>query len=184
LTGNIVSTIQTQNAERQRQPPFAGCEPCKAEGSGMLTRSGVLVISLVTASATAALAYGLIAWTLAPDYQVRNNDPKLMDVARTAAPIIDSLNRYQAERGLFPALDDPALSAGLPKDVTVTSRGFRIEGHLPEWLYSLDDRKTLYRPSYKLGWDPRLVFIRSTEGSYWEYDPGDGADATRLILDR
>ena len=66
----------------------------------------------------------------------------------------------------------------------MTSRGFRIEGHLPEWLYSLDDRKTLYRLSYKLGWDPKLIFTQSPEGSSWEYDPGDGSDPTRLILDR
>jgi hypothetical protein len=166
------------------QPPSIGCEPCKAEGAGMLRRTGFLVISLVTAGAAAALSYRLFAWMLAPDDRVRNNDPKLMDVARTAAPIIASLNRYQAERGRFPTLDDPALSAGLPKDVVVTSRGFRIDGHLPEWLYSLDDRKTLYRLSYKLGWDPKLIFTKSIDESYWEYDPGDGADPTRLILDR
>jgi len=125
-------------------------------------------------------AIALVAWTLMPDYLVRDYDPALMAIARTADPIRAALDRHVQRHGRLPA--DAAGLEGLPQTIRAAGSRFVVEGRPAAWHYFGNDQGTGFTLSYKLGWDPRLILHKGPEGTFWEYDPGDGSDPTRLRL--
>src|SRR5579863_3303804 len=134
----------------------------------VLKRVLIAAIALVAFLITAAA--GLIVLALVfeypggmpPSYRAVNYDRRLTPVAREAAPIIQSIDRYYHVHGACPRAtesDIAELRGSLPKTVSLVtqSRGleFRPAGAPSGWVYdpggSDPSSCTLSR---KLGWDP------------------------------
>jgi hypothetical protein len=123
-------------------------------------------------------------------YRARDGDLLLTRIARGALPVIGTLERYKASRGVFPnsagAEDARALASELPPSVKVVRQGgwlaFQTGGPSP-WTYNLlgTDGQS-YTLSTKIGWDPRLAYRRNPEGGQWIFEPGDGSDEKVIDL--
>ena len=134
--------------------------------------------------AAAAVMIALLLWRVTPAHPARDHDPRLMEIGRTADPIIAALEAYRKERGRFPEPDDPALATKLPKHIRLPHGTFMHNDTPPGWHYAVGPQGADYSLSYKLGWDPSLSYHSRAGETYWEYDPGDGSSPTRLRLDR
>ena len=123
-------------------------------------------------------------------YRARDGDLLLTRIARSALPIIGTLDRYKATHGVFPnsasAADASALASDLPPSVKVVRQGgwlaFETGGPSPWTYYLLGSDGRSYTLSTKLGWDPRLAYRRSPAGAQWIFEPGDGSDQRFIDL--
>jgi hypothetical protein len=124
-------------------------------------------------------------------FRAVNRDTRLTPIAREAAPIIQSINRYYKAHGRCPGPNDPDLAevrAGLPSNLIATLRDgqteFREAKAVTGWWYSPADNDPaaceLWR---KLGWDPALIWRRRGGETKWIFDPGDGSDEKAIDLD-
>lgn len=106
-------------------------------------------------------------------------EAQLNKIARSASPIIQALERYHSEHQRFPA--DPAdLAPYLPPvPATPASANHNL---IRGWFYHHETSGQGYSLSYKLGWDPNLIYRCDGPAGRWEYDPGDGSPSKALSL--
>jgi hypothetical protein len=124
------------------------------------------------------------------NYKPSDHDRRLTLVAREAAPIIETINRYYEAHGRCPGKGDLAeLHETLPASLIATRVGsvageieFRQSQSSPGWLYSAH-KPTVCGLWRKLGWDPSIRWERSEGGTRWIFDPGDGSDEIEVVLD-
>jgi len=124
-------------------------------------------------------------------YRAADRDTGLTPIAREAAPIIQSINRYYNAHGRCPGPNDTDLAevrAGLPSNLIATLRDgqteFREAKTVTSWWYSAADNDPaaceLWR---KLGWDLALIWRRRGGETKWIFDPGDGSEEKTIDLD-
>ena len=107
-----------------------------------------------------------------PSYQPRDHDPELTAYARTALPIIRSIQRHREKTGRLPTCDE--LQLLLPSDESAPKDCYVYRG----WLYRPSAQ--YYTLARRLGWDPSLRFC-SKDGS-WTFCPGDGSPEKPVVL--
>jgi hypothetical protein len=138
----------------------------------------------------AVMAHLLGIGGLPSGYRARDGDLLLTRIAHSALPIIDALDRYRTDHGVFPnsahASEANAFSSYLPSSVRVVRRGrwlvFETGGLSPWTYYLLAADGSAYTLSTKLGWDPRLAYQRNRDGAQWVFVPGDGSDEKAIAL--
>jgi hypothetical protein len=151
----------------------------------------VLALAIVIVGlAIAFMRYFEFPGGMPPDYRAADFDPQLTPIARDAAPIIASINRFYAAHGKCPQTkpgDLVELHAGLANDVSATVRGddveFRKSNASSGWSYSSSPDATACTLSRKLGWDPSLVWQRNGGQARWVFVPGDGSADKPIRLD-
>ncbi len=117
-----------------------------------------------------------VPWDAFPGYRPVDYDWRLTQRARTAPVLIDALAQFRHDHSKYPEDWDqllPYLPAG-------------SEATLPEiagWHYWKHPDETGYTLSLKLGWDPGLRYHFEGSQGHWEFEPGDGTESTRIILD-
>ncbi len=99
-------------------------------------------------------------------YPAKDNDPRLLVVARSITPVIDRIDAYRTRTGKLPATTEDA------------------DAHQPDpsslyYIYTIDEDH--YLLWIKLGWDPSLVF--NSKDRSWTFVPGDGSPEKRIKLD-
>jgi hypothetical protein len=125
-------------------------------------------------------------------YKPSDHDRRLTLVAREAAPIIETIDRYYQAHGRCPGGGDLAeLRETLPPSVIATHVDsvasviqFRRPQSSPGWLWLYSAHKpTVCGLWRKLGWDPSIRWVRSEGGTRWIFDPGDGSEEKEVVLD-
>lgn len=139
----------------------------------------VVMLGLGLVCACAAMARAETPGGLPPNYPAADRDPRLTALARTALPLIAALERFRTAQGRFPDLT--AAAALEIERVRVQNLGNLVA--MGDWLYSPAPDGSAYTLSRKLGWDPRLVYERTSEGKRWVYDPGDGSAEKEIVLE-
>jgi hypothetical protein len=145
--------------------------------------------AVAVAGILAVLAYLLGLGGLHPGYRARGGDLLLTRIARGALPIIDALDRFRKDRGAYPAKTEAearVLAAYLPTSAKIIRAGNWLmfdAGGLSPWIYyPVEADGWAYSLSIKLGWDPRLVYLRNRDGARWVFVPGDGSDERAIAL--
>jgi hypothetical protein len=159
----------------------------------MNARRAILGLAVAAVAAMlvcgAVLAYLMGLGGLSPGYRARDGDLLLTQIARSALPIIDALDRFRADRGAYPSRSEAettALTAYLPTGVKIIRAGnwlmFDTGGLSPWAYYPAEADNSAYTLSVKLGWDPRLVYLRNRDGPRWVFVPGDGSEEKPVAL--
>jgi hypothetical protein len=145
--------------------------------------------ALLTMMAAAASALAQSSADVRPTYLVRDGDPQLTAIARTALPLIGALDRFRAAHGRCPRLEDRAeFAALLPPGTTIVGTftgGFVLShGEIPPWIYQAPAQQDPAQCSLsrKLGWDPDLVYEMNGVHAHWVFAPGDGSDDRAIEL--
>jgi hypothetical protein len=132
---------------------------------------GIGIMALIIVLAWAALViWGRVVF--GPPIHAVDGDPHLTAIAKSALPLIRNLDRYYGEHRHYPKETANIESTLGPTD---------SNGLFGGWYYiaEADDAYSLY---FKLGWDPSLFYRCTKDGTYWEFDPGDGAPSKILHL--
>lgn len=127
----------------------------------------LLGAACVLLAAAAWLLVARLEWPggIRSDYQARDGDPRLTEIARTASSVVAAIERHRDRSGSLPdALDELGLDE---------SSG---------WSY-VRTATDSYQLARKLGWDTALVYERHAERSTWMFAPGDGRPDLMIVLD-
>jgi hypothetical protein len=153
---------------------------------------GVAALAIVAVGAMIALVYYFeYPGGMPSSYRAADGDTRLTRIAREAAPIIASIDRFYGVRGECPRVSDGDLAElrkTLPKNLATSFHAgeieFRASGAIVGWMYySSDKDPSACQLSRKLGWDPDLVWLRHGEQTKWVFVPGDGSDEREIHLD-
>jgi hypothetical protein len=157
----------------------------------MRFRARLVAAVLLAASAVMARADGRLDG-LPPTYPAANNDPRLLPIAREAAPLIAAIDAFYKSHGACPhpnrAAEFAEFGSGLTDGYTAERHGrfvmLQQAQVIPGWIYDTSETRpaacSLWR---KLGWDPALIWRRDGDKTGWVFDPGDGSDERPLRLD-
>jgi hypothetical protein len=157
----------------------------------MRFRAGLVAAVLLAASVVTARADGRLG-ELPPSYPAAGNDPRLLSIAREAAPLIAAIDAFYRNHGACPQPDRAAelaeFSASLTDGYTAARHGrfvmLQQPQVIPSWIYdTAEARPTACSLWRKLGWDPALIWRRDGDTTGWVFDPGDGSDERPLRLD-
>ncbi len=107
-----------------------------------------------------------------PGYEAQNHDVRLTQEAKTASPLISSLERFYAEHHRYP-YNQVELIPYLPTSILgIISSDF---DQLYGWIYEPVNIGVGCRMTRKLGWDPILKCQFDGKKMSWIFDLGDGS---------
>lgn len=105
-----------------------------------------------------------------------DHNPRLTLVVAEARSMIDALEKYRAQHGLYPKeLKDAGVVTDSSGNMVYVEGGYY-------WAYQpITGRKT-YALFRKLGWDPSLHYQFDQGVWRWWWEPGDGSEGKYLEL--
>lgn len=111
-----------------------------------------------------------------PDYRPVDYDWRLTERAKTAPALISALAQFHRDHSRYPE-DWEQLLPYLPPSSETTLP------HIAGWHYWKHPDNAGYTISRKLGWDAGLQYHFDGSQGHWVFEPGDGTESTRIILD-
>lgn len=134
----------------------------------MKTKTKLFISATFLAAVVLVGLVAFLSWNtpggMRSNYPVKDNDPQLLEFARSVAPIIQEIESYQRRTGRLP--EELA-------DIGIQPSQYRRVSYGPESDY--------YRLRIKLGWDPSLIF--SSQDQSWGFDPGEGSLIKKITLE-